>query len=123
MRAIIAATALAIMAGVLGCASTDRRPTPSLEDVVRMSNEGKSDDEIIGLLIETRAVYPLTSAKIVDLHQQGITTEVLDYMQQTYIAYERSRERFMYSDPFWGYPCFGCRYPYRYPFRWGPPYY
>lgn len=113
--------ALAMLASIVGCASPDRRPVPSLEDVVRMSTEGKSDDEIITLLVETRAVYPLTSAKIVDLHEQGITTEVLDYMQQAYIAHERRLERLMYADPFWGYPCFGCRYPY--PYRWGPPYY
>lgn len=111
--------ALAMLAGIAGCASSDRRPAPSLNDVVRMSAEGESDDEIIALLIESRAVYPLTSAKIVNLHEQGVTTEVLDYMQNAYIEHERRRERWMYSDPYWGYPCWGCRYP----FHWGPPFY
>lgn len=120
-RAVTAAIAFAMLAGTFGCASSDRRQAPSLQDVVRMSADGEPDDEIIALLIESRAVYPLTSAKIVSLHEQGVTTEVLDYMQNAYIAHERRRERWMYSDPYWGYPCFGCRYPY--PYRWGPPYY
>jgi len=118
MSAVITVLALAVLASTLGCTS-NRRPAPTLEEVVRMSSEGKPDDEIITLLIDTRAVYPLTSAQIVHLHQQGISTEVLDYMQEAFIAHERRRERMMYADPYWGYGCFGCRYPY--PYRWGTP--
>ena len=118
---VIVIMALAMLAGTFGCASSDRRPAPSLDDVVQMSAEGEPDDVIIALLVESRAVYPLTSAKIVNLHQQGVTTDVLDHMQKAYIAHERRRERWMYADPYWGYPCIGCRYPY--PYRWGRPFY
>jgi hypothetical protein len=117
---IIVALALAMLAVSTGCASPYRRQAPSLDDVVRMSEQGESDDEIIALLIESRAVYPLSSSKIVDLHQRGVTTEVLDHMQKAYVEHERRRERWMYSDPYWGYPCFGCRY---YRHGWGPPFY
>ena len=117
---IVVALALAMLAVTTGCASPDRRQAPSLEDIVRMSEQGESDEEIIGLLIESRAVYPLSSAKIVDLHQRGVTTEVLDYMQKAYIEHERRRERWMYSDPYWGRSCVGCRY---YRHGWGPPFY
>ena len=117
---IVVMIALAMLAVTTGCASPDRRQAPSLDDVVRMSEQGESDDEIIALLFESRAVYPLSSSKIVDLHQRGVTTEVLDYMQKAYVEHERRRERWMYSDPYWGYPCVGCRY-HRY--RWGPPFY
>jgi hypothetical protein len=117
---IVVAIAVAILAGTSGCASQYRRPPPSLDDIVRMSEQGESDDEIIALLIESRAVYPLTSSKIVDLHEQGVTTEVLDHMQKAYVEHERRRERWMYSDPYWGYPCVGCRY---HPYRWGSPFY
>ena len=117
---IVVTIVLVILAVTAGCASPDRRQAPSLEDVVRMSEQGESDDEIITLLMESRAVYPLSSAKIVDLHQRGVTTEVLDYMQKAYIEHERRRERWMYSDPYWGYPCVGCRY---YRHGWGQPFY
>jgi hypothetical protein len=118
--AIVVAIVLAMLAVTAGCASQNRRQAPSLDDVVRMSEQGESDEEIIALLFESRAVYPLTSAKILDLHERGVSTQVLDYMQTAYIEYERRRERWMYSEPYWGYPCFGCRY-YRY--GWGPPFY
>jgi hypothetical protein len=117
---IIAALALAMLAVTTGCASPDRRQAPSLDDVVRMSEQGESDDEIIALLFESGAVYPLSSSKIVDLHQRGVTTEVLDHMQKAYIEHERRRERWMYSDPYWRFPCAGCRY-HRY--GWGSPFY
>ncbi len=111
--------ALAMLAGTFGCASQQRRPAPSLDDVVRMSVEGRTDEEIIALLIESRAVYPLTSSTIVNLHEQGVTMAVLDHMQQAFINFERSQERMLYTYPYWGYPCFGCGYNY----MWGPPYY
>lgn len=110
-----AGVALAVMAG---CVS-HRPPAPSLDDVVQMSAEGIADDQIILQMEESWAVYPLSASDIVDLRQKGVSTEVLDYMQEAYIRYVRRQERMMYGDPFWGYPCPGCRYPY-----WRvPPYY
>jgi predicted Zn-ribbon and HTH transcriptional regulator len=117
---IVVALALAMLVVTAGCASPDRRQAPSLEDIVRMSEQGESDEEIIGLLIESRAVYPLSSAKIVDLHQRGVTTEVLDHMQKAYVEHERRLERWMYSDPYWGRSCVTCGY---HRHGWGPPIY
>ncbi len=82
VRGIVVAIALALLTSTVGCATQDRWPAPSLDDIVRMSEEGEPDDEIIALLIESRAVYPLTSSKIVELHEQGVATDVLDHLQR-----------------------------------------
>lgn len=118
-RSLAAILACAMLAIVAGCAGVDRRPAPTLEEIVQMSADGVSDDEIVLRLKESRAVYQLTASQIVDLSSKGVSETVLDTMQQDYINAVRRRERLMYGDPFWGYPCIGCRYPY-----WRvPPYY
>jgi hypothetical protein len=38
VRGIVAAIALTLLAGTVGCAAQDRRPAPSLDDIVRMSD-------------------------------------------------------------------------------------
>lgn len=112
------ATGLAwvVLIGITGCATTNMPPAPSLADIVRMSEDGLADDEIIKRLRESNAVYPLSASKILDLDRQGVATPVLDYMQQAYIAKERRLERLTYGEPYWrghywGYPCFDCPYP------------
>ena len=107
----------ATLLGPTGCATTSRPAAPSLADVVQMSEDGLADDQIIILLRESNAVYPLSASQILDLNGKGVSTEVLDYMQQAYVISERRRERLIYGDPYWrghywGYPCFGCPYPY-----------
>jgi hypothetical protein len=131
---VVAITLLcATVAGMSGCATLNRQPPPSLDEVVQMSAEGIADDQIILRLRETGAVYPLSASQILDLNGKGVSPTVLDYMQQVFIENERRRERLMYGDPYWGglywgnpywgnpywgnpywgYPCFECPYPYR----------
>ena len=102
--------AIALM--LYGCATTSRPPPPTLEELVQLSADGLPEDEIIAQLRKSRAVYPLTATEILALSEKGVPSSVLDYMQQAYIANERRRERMMYGDPFWAYPCIGCPYPY-----------
>lgn len=110
--------ACAVLAGLAGCAS-NRPPAPSLDEIVQMSSDGIADDQIISQMEQSGAVYRLSASRIVELRQKGVSTDVLDYMQEVYIRQVRREERLMYGDPFWGYPCVGCRYPY-----WRvPPYY
>lgn len=113
------ACAVAVLAlnAATGCATANKPSAPSLAEVVQMSEDGLADDQIIMRLNESNAVYPLSASRILELDRQGVSTPVLDYMQQAYIASERRRERLIYGDPYWrghywGYPCFGCPYPY-----------
>lgn len=115
----VAAVMGACVALVTAAGCANRPPAPTLDEVVQMSSEGVADDQIISQLEESRAIYQLSASGIVELEQKGVSTAVLDYMQEAYIRYVRRQERMMYGDPFWGYPCPGCRYPY-----WRvPPYY
>ena len=117
LRVAAAAVACVVLLGTTGCATSNKPPAPSLTDVVQMSADGLDDEQIIMRLHESNAVYPLSASKILDLDRQGVSTPVLDYMQEAYVASERRRERLIYGDPYWrghywGYPCFGCPYPY-----------
>ena len=103
---------LGLLAGLLivvlaGCAGMDRRPPPSLEQVVEMSRAGTAPEEIIRELQETRAVYPLTGSQIAKLHEQGVPDTVLDYMQKVYMDRIRWESRTYYDSPFW-WNCFYC---------------
>ena len=101
IRGIVLAAGCAVLTTVSGCAGMDRRPIPTLDDIVQMSADGVSDDEIILQLKMSGAVYQLSASQIVDLSDRGVSKTVLDYMQKAYIE----NLRLMYGEPFWGYPC------------------
>lgn len=99
-----------VLAMLLGaCAGMQRRPPPSLDEVVAMSNAGKPAEEIIRELQETRAVYPLTGSQIARLSEQGVPDTVLDYMQGAYMDRVRWESRMAYDSPY-GWSCFHCYY-------------
>ena len=99
---------LACVALLGGCAGADRRPPPTLEQVVEMSQTGARADEIISVLQETRAVYPLTGSQIVRLHEQGVADAVLDYLQNAYTESVRRDSRLRYENTFFWSDCFYC---------------
>ena len=99
---------LACVALLGGCAGMDRRPPPALEQVVEMSQAGTPADEIIRVLQETRAVYPLTGSQIARLHDQGVADTVLDYLQNVYTESVRRDSRLRYENSFFWLDCFYC---------------
>jgi hypothetical protein len=101
-------TCLACVALFAGCTSMQRRPPPSLEQVVEMSQAGKPAVEIIQELQETRAVYPLTGSQIAALHDQGVPDTVLDYLQNVYAESIRWDARMRYENSFPWHDCFYC---------------
>jgi len=54
----------------------------SLDEVVALSKQGKSDAEIIDAIKQSQSRYALTPSQVLNWHQQGISMGVLDYMQQ-----------------------------------------
>jgi hypothetical protein len=90
------------------CAGLQRRPPPSLDQVVEMSKAGKPAEEIVRELQETRAVYPLTASQIVKLHEQGVAESVLDYMQNAYADNIWWNARMQYENTYWWPDCFYC---------------
>jgi hypothetical protein len=103
--------ALLCLALLAGCAGIQRRPPPTLEQVVEMSQAGKPAEEIIRELQETRAVYPLTGSQIARLHDQGVPDTVLDYLQNAYTESIRWDARLRYENSFLWHDCFYCYHP------------
>ncbi|MGQ0579979.1 MAG: hypothetical protein ACT4PQ_13880 [Betaproteobacteria bacterium] len=100
--------ALLCLALLAGCAFPQRRPPPSLAQVVEMSQAGKPAEEIIQELHETRAVYPLSGSQIARLHDQGVADAVLDYLQSAYAESIRWDARLRYESSFLWHDCFYC---------------
>jgi len=109
-----------LVLGVLlaGCATTPAPPPVTVEQVVMMSQEGVVPDEIIAKMEDSDTVYRLSGSELARLKERGVPDEVLDYMQDTYVDYERSRV-YRHYDPWWG-PPYAAAYPY---WGWYGPYY
>lgn len=97
---------------VAGCAGLERRPPPTLDEIVEMSRAGTPPQEIVRVLQETRAVYPLTGSQIVGLHKDGVPDPVLDYLQNAYTEAIRWDARWRYESTYWYWwrDCYYC-YP------------
>jgi outer membrane lipoprotein SlyB len=52
-------------------------------DVKAMSQSGVSDEVIISQIRNTRTIYHLSSADIIDLHRSGVSSKVIDFMINT----------------------------------------
>ncbi len=102
-----------------GCATVSAPPPLTAADVVTLSKEGRSPNEIIAELRRTSTVIPLRASDYVALHEAGVQKDVLDYLQYVQIEDMRSRDRSLYMyGPGWGYG-YGGFGPCRYRGRWG----
>ena len=54
--------------------------TLSLDDLVRLTKEGATADQIIEKIRISNSSYDLTPSQIVDLNKQGVDNKVLDYI-------------------------------------------
>jgi len=117
-RALLAVS-LAVL--IAGCASRPQRVPVSIEEIVQLSAAGTAPSDIIARMEASDTVYRLSGSELARLKEQGVPDPVLDYMQDTYLDYERSRVYRSY-DPWWGppHPYWGWGYYGYYPHR---PYY
>jgi hypothetical protein len=122
------AAALLFAVVLAGCASVQSRPPVTVEQIVQMSKEGVPAADIVQKMRDAGTVYRLSGSQLARLKGEGVSDEVLDYMQQTLLAQERARGAMDYA-PYWGGPYwygpgpFWGPYPYWGPY-WGPyPYY
>jgi hypothetical protein len=105
------------------------RPKLLAEDLVRLSKEGLSPEELIDRYQQSGSRLRLSSAQLTDLRQRGVDARVLDYIVQhereadkvdaitraaDRDAAARARRHDYYRDPwFHSYPYWGPRiYPY-----------
>jgi hypothetical protein len=102
---LFAATALLLSGGCATLKSPPRPEPPATEQVVQMSQAGKSAEDIIKLMKDSRAVYELPASQLADLRQRGVADKVIDYMQATYLEqarYEEALRRPYYFGPYYG---------------------
>jgi hypothetical protein len=90
MERIVFSLALVLAVGFLllaGCATTGTAQfkTVTVDQVVQMSKAGTSPDEIIKQIAESGTVYRLNASQLADLRQAGVSDQVINYMQQTYL--------------------------------------
>lgn len=108
--------------------------TYTLEMLVADSKQGKTNEEMIEKIKTSESRYDLSTTELLELNKQGVSTQVLDYIQesnelakQNYIAEEinkaekekaealrrlnneRRLQQLRYYDPFW-FPRFGMFY-------------
>lgn len=86
--ALSVASALLLALGA--CASI---PPVTVDEALAMTKSGSSPDRIIDAMKASRAHYNLSASDIVRLHEAGLPTAVLDYMQQTQLEAVAESER------------------------------
>jgi len=79
----------ATLVAVAGCStlrSAFRGPDPvTVAEIVDMSRDGVPPEEIVDQIQRSGTVYRLNAAELADLRQQGVSDEVIDEMQNTYL--------------------------------------
>src|SRR5579885_1204873 len=90
----LALAVAATLAALAGCAPSGPRPAPLTgAEIVMLAKAGKSAQEIIAELKRTDTVLPLRASDILALRDEGVPSEVLDYLQAAQIADVRWRDR------------------------------
>ena len=59
-------------------------PNVTLDEIVTLSKQGNSPEQIINRIKASNSRYDLTPSEIVQLTEQGVDPQVLDYMHQTH---------------------------------------
>jgi hypothetical protein len=90
------------------------RPPVTVPQIILMSKEGVPPGEIIDKIQYSGTVYRLQASQLAQLKEQGVSDDVINYMQQTYInaiRSDQSREDwdnwtlagdgFWYGGPWW----------------------
>jgi hypothetical protein len=121
MRILRLFLTLAAVSLLSSCAAFGPPPKPiTPQEVVQMAKDGLSSDAIIQQLRDSGTVYQLSASDLVRLSKEGVPSEVLDYMQNTYLAAVRDdearRAMFYRWGPYGPPPPFYWRYPY--PWGW-----
>jgi hypothetical protein len=110
-RKIVLALALTLTAVLLlpaGCATTGtiQFKTVTVDEILQMSKDKVPDEQIIKKIAESGTIYRLSASQLADLRQAGVSDQVINYMQMTYldaVRRQQSREDLRYWNPSGGY--------------------
>jgi hypothetical protein len=87
-NAVTMMTALAaiLLLTATSCSTRTPRPEPvTVPQIVEMSKAGTPETEILQKMRESGTIYRLQASQLSELVQQGVSTNVIDYMQETYL--------------------------------------
>jgi hypothetical protein len=117
---LIVLTCITLLGGCATLGATQPQPPVTVSEVIQMSKEDVPADTIIERMRDSDTVYRLTAAQLAELHEQGISDQVIDYMQQTYLDAVRQDQSladwdywtvgadgFWYGGPYYGWPLDG----------------
>ena len=94
-----------------GCRTYVVRPEPlTTVEIIELSRENRTPEEIIQTMKESRTVYQLKAVDVRDLLEKGVDERVVDEMLETRIRDLEDRYRYRY----YPYPYY-YRYPYYHP--------
>lgn len=81
--------------GLSACSGINFNPPPpvTVSEIVAMSRAGEPDKAIIERIRDSGTVYRLSASQLADLRQRGVSNQVIDYMQQTYLRSVRDNQR------------------------------
>jgi hypothetical protein len=105
MNVFVSLAVVAAVAGMMmGCEAPPRPPPPpppqaalypsqplGTADIKMLAKSGLSDEVIISQIRNSRAVFHLTAAEILDLKAAGVSEKVIDFMINTPSAYRPMR--------------------------------
>ena len=77
-----------------GCSTTGKQKVPpvTVGQIVEMSKAGTPTVDIIAKIRESGTVYRMKASDLAKLKEQGVSDDVIDYMQKTYLhAVERDQ--------------------------------
>ena len=108
---------LGVLASLCGCQVVEYHPPEPVTttQIINMSTEGRSAAEIIEAIETSQTIYEMDSADVLDLHEKGVSREVIDHMLKTEQRHLRRRYN---SSPYYYYP-YGYHYYYPRPYVYG----
>lgn len=109
---------LAALFFLSGCATMnapERQPV-TLEQIVAMSKEGKDAPSIIRTIKESRTSYDVMASQYAKLSRDGVSDEVIDFMQRGQLRMAESQGRRHAYDDLW----ISGRYGWAYGGIWSP---
>jgi hypothetical protein len=107
--ALVLVVLLAALPGCTTLRNAFTSPPPvTVAEIVDMSKAGVPPSEIVAAIQDSGTVYRLSASELANLHAQGVSDQVIDEMQRTYlhsVAENQAMEDWgMYSmgpDGFW----------------------
>lgn len=92
---------------------SQRPPPVTVGQIIEMTKAGVTSQQIIDQIRASETVFKMPASELIKLKGEGVSDDVINYMQQTYLESVRDE----HSSRYYNYP------PYYYGYGYGWPYY